>query len=120
MYMLRLLLMVGLWLLFTRVPLFHKAYTEHQARLEDARWIAVQCSDPRMRQLTTLCTDALLPIKEEAAWWVACQACWPREWWVLVAACALMLSLCLPLYRRWEERMHHRRLVLPKNKLHLV
>lgn len=110
---------VALWAA-TRVPVFHRAYVEHQQRLEDDAWLRAQCADPHfvnnMRRHTSVCDDARAAFARPP-WIVGMQACLPDTppslGWEGVALVGLVLfllpGLLWPLLRaRYEHREHQR------------
>ena len=110
---------VSLWAI-TRVPVFHRAYVEHQQRLEDDHWLRAQCADPHfvnnMRRHTSVCDDARAAFARPP-WIVGMQACLPETLpsigWQGVALVGLVLfllpGLLWPLLRaRYEQREHQR------------
>jgi hypothetical protein len=107
----------------TRIPTFHRAYTEHQQRLDDDEWLRAQCADPHffsnMRRHTSVCDDARAAFTRPP-WLVGVQACLPTRVlpelsWEGVVMVALLLILApgvlLPVLRARTERMEHIRML---------
>ena len=109
----------GLWLL-ARVPVFHRAYTEHQQRLDVEAWLRDQCADPEfslnMRRHTTACDDARAAFARPA-WLVGLHACLqlpPLSWEAVALAGLLMLlgpTVVLPALHARHERLEHYRVL---------
>jgi hypothetical protein len=106
----------------TRVPVFQRAYVEHQQRLEDDAWLRKQCADPHfvnnMRRHTSVCDDARAAFARPP-WIVAMQACLPDTpptlGWEGVALVGLVLfllpSLLWPVLRARYEHQEHQRVL---------
>lgn len=109
-----------------RVPVFHKAYTDHLRTLEDDAWLRAQCADPvfvsRMIRHHDVCERVRESFQQPAAL-VALQACIPSEWqallpavsWELIVLVAVVLLLApgilLPLYRAHQDHTDHARML---------
>ena len=112
---------VALWAI-TRVPIFHRAYVEHQQRLDDDAWLRAQCADPHfvnnMRRHTSVCDDARAAFARPP-WIVAMQACLPDtpptlgwEGVALVGRVRFLLpSLLWPVLRARYEHQEHQRVL---------
>ena len=106
----------------TRVPVFQRAYVEHQQRLEDDAWLRKQCADPHfvnnMRRHTSVCDDTRAAFARPP-WIVAMQACLPDTpptlGWEGVALVGLVLfllpSLLWPVLRARYEHQEHQRVL---------
>lgn len=112
---------MGFWIL-THIPIFHRAYTEHQQRLDDDHWLRTQCADPqffsKLRRHTSLCDDARDAFARPA-WLVGLQACMPTHLpslgWegVVVVGLVLLLApgILLPIIRTRAEQWERRRVL---------
>jgi hypothetical protein len=111
---------MGLWIL-SRIPTFHRAYTEHQQRLDDDEWLLVQCADPefftKMRRHASVCDDVRATFARPT-WLVAFQACIPTApvlgWQEVVLGGLVLLlapSILLPILRAREEHWERQRIV---------
>ena len=106
----------------TRIPIFHRAYVEHQQRLDDDHWLREQCADPhcvnKMRRHTSVCDDARAAFARPP-WIVGMQACLPDTpptlGWEGVAIVGLVLFLLpgilWPMLRARSEQREHQRVL---------
>jgi hypothetical protein len=114
---------VALWAL-TRIPVFHRAYVEHEQRLGDDQWLRTQCADTQfvanMRRHTSVCDDARAAFARPP-WIVGMQACIPDHMplitigWEGVAIVGLVLfllpGLIWPLLRARSDQQEHQRVL---------
>jgi hypothetical protein len=125
---------VPLLCLLSRIPSFHKAYTEHQQRLEDDAWLRAQCADPlfftKMRQHTNVCEQVRAAFRRPPFMVGLQAACVPTAEWggtlralllpsslgwegvVVIALClALGPGLIVPWWRARKDLLEHERLL---------
>jgi hypothetical protein len=95
-----------------RMPVFHRAYSDHMQRLEDDAWLEAQCNDPqfisRMRQHADVCQRVRASFQEPAIL-VGLQACFNMTMtWEMVGITAIFVivvpTIMLPYYRAHCDR----------------
>ena len=110
---------LGMLCLMITFPTYQKAYTEHQQRLHVDAWLYAQCQDPnfatRMRAYTDSC-EHVHTIYSQSSWWIALQhtyASYSSGWFMpmLVAMCAGLPTLLLPLYRARQDLWETQRIL---------
>ena len=107
-----------LWFL-GRMPVFHRAYSDHIQRLEDDAWLEAQCNDPqfisRMRQHADVCERVRASFQQPAIM-VGLQACFDMTMtWEMVGITAIFViivpAMMLPYYRAYCDRCDRDRML---------
>ena len=107
------------WLIMFKLPVYQKAYHDHQAQLDTGAWLLKQCQDPdyavHLRQDSC---DQIIAAFQLPPWRVAVHAGLPPSFTIAwqVWPCLLLLfflgpSVLLPLYRAHQDRQEERRIL---------
>ena len=102
-----------------KLPVFERAYTQHQQHLQREVWLHSKCQDPdffaQMRHRNAdMCTE-VLALFQQSAWWLALKECVPfsAHYCMVVGfifGLFLLPTFLLPIYQAWQDRWEQQRI----------
>jgi hypothetical protein len=102
-----------------KLPVFERAYMQHQQHLQEEAWLHTKCQDPdffaQMRHRNAdMCAD-VQALFQQSAWWLALKECVPfSPQYCLVIGfifCLFLLpTFLLPLYQAQQDRWEQQRI----------